>query len=105
MNTDTVVLWAWPRGRLHLHLINWRDCLHTELKLRFGREPTLSDLVYNSDEECDDGHRTTVTITVDDTHYEFRGVAQDSTSAAIRCVAWVALMGLCNAGILENPLS
>ena len=101
MNTDTVARWAWPRGRLHLRSIDWREQLHIALHLRLGREPTLSDLVYNSDA---DGHRTTVTITVDDTDYEFRGAVQDSTGAAIRCVAWVALMQLCNAGILETPL-
>ena len=99
----TVTRWAWPRNGGTLQSINWRDKLHNALAIRLGREPVMfRDLHYTTEHnEIDSSYCTTVTVTVDGTQYEFTGVPQGTNTAAIRCAAWVALMELCTAMIVE----
>ena len=104
-SATTVTHWAWPRQGGTLQSNNWRDKLYNSLALRLGREPMFTDLQYTTEHnETDHSYCTTVTVTVDGTEYEFTGVPQDTNTAAIRCVAWVALMELCTAKILEHAL-
>ena len=96
------VTWAWPRGHV-LQRVDWRERLHAALQRRLQREPTLADVAYHTDAEDGGAHRTRVEVTIDNHRYGFSGVPQDTICASIRCVAWLALMELCTAGILEPP--
>ena len=103
---QTVTRWAWPRQGGTLQSINWRQQLHDTLARHLGRDPIMFiDLHYSTEHnEADSTYLTTVTVTVDGTPHEFTGVPQDTNTGAIRCVAWVALMELCTAEILEYSI-